>query len=228
VKFGHLAAIALALLPLVADAQTKISSAVDVDPRELTQESPYDDEFTTTPLDAKWQRVRLSSDRWRIDDKGFLVLKTARGDIAAWSNVAPLFLQKAPTGDWNVETRVCAAPKENFQQAGLVVTGKGTDHVRITVIHIAGNVQIECIRQTSGGRQTRQLKPARSDCYELRISRSDRTYRGYYRLPGQEWRLVSEFTGIELNDPSFGLTGFNGGSDSQQPMEASFDYFHVR
>ena len=202
----------LALVPLLAGAQ----------------ESPYDDEFSSRSLDGKWQRVRLADDRWRMDDKGMFVLKTARGDIARWSNVAPLLVQKAPPGDWEIETSVCAAPRENFQQAGLVIVGRGTDHVRITMLHAAGNIVIECLRDASQGRLNRQLRPPASPCYQLRITREGRTYRGYYRLAGQLWQLVGEFPGTDLADPSFGLTGFNGAADSQRPMEASFDYFHVR
>src|SRR5579883_2531474 len=96
--------------------------------------APYDDEFNSSTLDPKWSWVRESPANWSLSAVPGSMQMNTQGDIYGTSNTAPVLLQTAPTGDYQVTTHVTANPSfsAKYEQAGLVLYGDDGNYVRLT------------------------------------------------------------------------------------------------
>lgn len=82
----------------------------------------YSQDFNTPTLGAQWHWVRENASAWSLtSDAGTLTIDTKPGDIYETDNTAQnLLLERAPSGNFIVETKVALQPTENYQQAGLL------------------------------------------------------------------------------------------------------------
>lgn len=87
ISFSLLLATSSAILSSATSEQLAINSA-------SIQSSPFDDEFNSPTLNAKWHWIREDPTHWSLSaSPGYLRIITQRKDIWRDNNSAPLLLQ---------------------------------------------------------------------------------------------------------------------------------------
>jgi beta-xylosidase len=91
------------------------------------------DEFNSPSLDPRWSWVREDPARWSLAERpGYLRITTQAGGLAGPRNdQRNLLLAAAPSGDFQITTRVTIAPSENFQFAAIQVYQDDDNHLQL-------------------------------------------------------------------------------------------------
>ena len=72
------------------------------------------------------------------------------GDLyGARNDATNLVLQAAPTGAWEMTTKVTLPVTANYQQAGLLVYGDDDNYAKVDLLY-NGSRRVEFIRETAG------------------------------------------------------------------------------
>jgi beta-xylosidase len=97
------------------------------------------DDFDTTTLDrARWSVFGEEPSKWRIEN-GQLKIDTFWGDFHQASVEAKnIFLQYVPNRDFDVETSVTFSPRQNYEQAFLVLWENQSNFIRLSSIYADG------------------------------------------------------------------------------------------
>lgn len=69
---------------------------------------------------------------WSLEENpGFLTITTQDSDVHQERNEPKnFFLQDAPEGDYEIVTKLSFAPRENYEQAGLMIWQDADNYVR--------------------------------------------------------------------------------------------------
>ncbi|MEO3814203.1 ThuA domain-containing protein [Sphaerisporangium sp. B11E5] len=199
-----------------------------------------DDEFNGTTLDAcRWTAsVRPDPTTARVAD-GALQIDTQTGDVYGTDNTNPknFIMQKAPDGDWTLETKVDgSALNEAYQQAGLIVYAGDDDYVKLDYItdNTAGSAvtrRIELRSEVGGAVQDPQPQVGNltAGVWWLRLVKEGDSFRGYYSADGTTWTEVAADTAVKnsavVTGAKVGLFAFGGNQTASKT--AKFDFFHL-
>lgn len=133
-------------------------------PRPLPVNLPVrrgqDDDFAVPELDReRWTVFNESPDDWRLEG-GRLVVVARNGDVhEGRSDLANLFLQRAPRqGAFAFTVKVSAEPEADFEQAFAMLWQDHNHFAKVAVVHAEGGVKLEAAVE-QGGRYVSQTFP---------------------------------------------------------------------
>ncbi|MBB6470853.1 ThuA domain-containing protein [Sphaerisporangium rubeum] len=235
----------IGLLSLASTGNTRpvVDAAFDwfsITPDDKATGPAPDDEFNGTSLDTcRWtESVRRDATTSRVTD-GALQIDTEKGDVYGTDNTGAknFILQKAPAGDWTLETKVDgSALNEQYQQAGLMVYGDDDNYVKLDYItdNTAGSTvarRIELRSEVGGTVQDPQPQAGNltSGVWFLRLVKTGSSFRGYYSADGTAWTEVAANTPVTnaavASGAKIGLFAFGGNQTASKT--AKFDFFHL-
>ncbi|WP_309112821.1 ThuA domain-containing protein [Saccharothrix sp.] len=203
-------------------------------PDDTAAVDPNDD-FTGTSLDGcRWNAVvRPDPTRYAVTDGG-LRIDTSNGDIYGGATDAPgnFILQRAPEGDWVIETEVDASAfDERYQQAGLIAYRDDANYVKLDQLAVneAGTpVQRAVELRTESGDVVGQPQPSASvtgGVWHLRLAKSGSTYTGSYSADGQTWTSLEPVVNESLAGARIGVFALGGAQTASKP--AKFNHFRI-
>jgi glucose/arabinose dehydrogenase/PKD repeat protein/type 1 glutamine amidotransferase len=204
-----------------------------------TGERAPSDEFDGTALDGcRWGEVVRYDSAHIAMAEGNLRVRTQPGDINAGSNGDPrnFVLQKVPSGDWTVETRLTPSMLHRWQLAGLLVYGDDDNYVKFDVLadntsDAARNLAAEIVSEkdgqfgNGGNRNIDIAESTESGWYHLRLSKVGSTYAAEISDNGVSWRSLGDPVTNTANLTSVGLMAI--GPEQTAPVTVAFDYFRV-
>ncbi|WP_425556788.1 ThuA domain-containing protein [Dactylosporangium darangshiense] len=195
------------------------------------------DEFNSSTLDhCRWNAiVREDSTGYRMTG-GALQIDVPNGDIYGTGNSGPknFILQKAPSGDFTIETKVDgSAFNEQYQQGGPIVYIDDDNYVKLDYIadNSPGQALVRRIEFRSEiGAAVQDPQPnvgnLTSGVWYFRIAKVGNAYTGSYSADGTTWTTIATLTNAALaSNAKIGLYTLGAGQTASKP--ASFDYFRV-
>ncbi|RKN44375.1 ThuA domain-containing protein [Micromonospora endolithica] len=188
------------------------------------------DDFTGNTLDRdRWTSVVRENQFLSVGD-GALRLPTGVGDLYGSRNDATnLVLQPAPSGAWQVTTRVTVPVTATYQQAGLLLYGDDDNYAKVDLLY-NGSRRVEFLRETAGTPRNDaadNVEAPAGDTIHLRLTSDGTNLTAAMSADGQTFTPVgrsAELAGIE--NPRIGLFALNGGTDAPV-VDAAFDWFQV-
>ncbi|WP_406422951.1 ThuA domain-containing protein [Streptomyces sp. NBC_00842] len=192
------------------------------------------DEFDGSALDGcRWNSVvRPDLTALGMSD-GQLQITTSKGDIFSTPNTDPknLILQKAPAGDWTIETKIDGtAFNQGYQQGGVMVRVDDDNYVKLDYIADSATSRRIEFRSESGGKVDATAPDVRNltnGVWYLRIAKQGSAYHGFYSSDGKSWTEMSAPLTNTALDTGSALGVFAIGVNQQTPATAKFDYFHL-
>lgn len=189
---------------------------------------PWRDDFDSPSLDPGWSWVREDPTHWSLTDRpGYLRITIQHGDLwGGYNDAKNLLLRPAPSGDFEVTTRVETEPTTNWQQAGLLIYQDDNHHFRLNRSYIDGGA-VDFLKEE-------RWSPAAGPHYTvcdftttyLKIVKRGTAYTGYYSANGSTWIEVGKYTDVDFTNLKIGLAAFN--SEANVPeIPADFDYLSV-
>jgi hypothetical protein len=212
-----------------------LDSRINITPKMVS--SPYDDEFNGPSLNARWSWYGEDSDRWSLTaSPGNLRLVGTNADMwKSCNNPKNLLLQQAPTGDFEVQTKLVIAPTVNYQQGGLLVFQDLDNYLKLDVVWnttTQGGLSVEYIFEQGGVPINEpnwpwiSIHPSR--VYFLKLAKSGDVYSGYFSLDGELWTQVGSWTTSVFISPKIGLFSLaNNCSGNTPDISVDFDFFRV-
>lgn len=222
------------LVTLVTLAATGLSTAAGYRASSGTTAIWHDD-FNSATLNARWSWLREDPTHWSLTERaGFLRITTQKGGFFSGHNAKNVLLQDAPTGDFDVRTRVLFTPTDNIQSAGLIVYQDDDNYLAVLRAFCgfdppcAGNaIYFDHADQGGlvGDNHATMLTPP-GDAY-LRLVRRDTTYTAYASSDGMLWTMLGTHTvSASFNAAKVGL--FAHDADFGAPeINADFDFFSL-
>lgn len=218
---------------VVNDPQSGLRLEVD-GPTHLTQALPsgargmpraQSDEFNAAELDRnRWVIINEEPSQWKLD-RGRLVISTRNGDIRGTRfDLNNLFLQNAPTGDFDVVTWTDFKVQRAYDQAFLVVWQDHANFIRLANVfddarrwhvtrELAGEATVEAVPNTIG------------DEVWMKISRRGRTYTCSVSLDGKDWFVVGTPQFADFTEVKIGIGAACPAGNRR--ADAAFDFFRV-
>ena len=195
------------------------------------------DEFTGSTLDhCRWNAiVREDTTKYRVAG-GALQVDVPNGDIYGTGNTNPanFILQKAPTGDFTIETKVDGSLfNEQYQQGGLIVYADDDNYVKLDFVvdNQAGQTvsrRLEFRSEIGGAVQNPQpgVSNLTGSVWYLRLAKAGNVYTGSYSADGVTYTAFETLTNAAVaNGTKVGLYTLGAGQTASKP--ASFDYFRL-
>ncbi|MFD4975499.1 ThuA domain-containing protein [Streptomyces sp. NPDC058424] len=214
-----------------------------ITPDDTATKPGPNDEFDGTTLDqCRWDSiVRHDPSAVRVTG-GNLEIDTSKGDIYGTDNSNPknFIVQKAPAGDWTLETKVDgSAFNERYQQAGLIVYKDDANYVKFDFV--TDNQPGEAVARrlelrSEIGDVVQNPQPAVSNLTSgvawLRLKKEGDTFHGYYSADGKTWTEIASNgnptpvkNDVVSANARAGLYAF--GVNQTASKTAKFDYFHL-
>ena len=213
--------------------------------------STYDDEFDGSTLNPNWYWLKEDPSRWSLDKvPGKLQIIATGGDFAfACSNYQNILLQPAPSGDFEIETKVIIRPTQNYQLGGLIVFNDPDNWVKLNVlwsdsIKELGNPTgegIEILSEQNGKFVPDWPWPVAhfkldNDGIFLRISKHGNSFKASYSFDSEDWIHLGSLTVSNILKPQIGIFATSGVTSVNNPpnctytapdIPVEFDFFRV-
>ena len=229
------------LFLLGCDAPTKPATSLppNVDPNQTiteisaTQSAPdpnyFRDDFDAT-LGAGWQWLNEDPDNWSLSAvPGTLQINVDGGQVSD-ETIRNLLLRQAPTGNFQIETKVAFKPTADFQFAGLIIYESPPNLIQagrafcdLPDVCVGEGLYVDYYN--NGNFVTPNFAAAYTDrdAY-LRLVRQADTYTFQSSSNGGEW-ILRGGTVSTMNPLQIGLVA---GQNTADLVPAVFDYFEVR
>jgi arabinan endo-1,5-alpha-L-arabinosidase len=120
-------------------------------PRPGSLLAAYSERFDTARLGPQWRWLDEQRSGWSLTAQpGTLTIQTAPGDIYQTEDSAHnILLERAPSGNFVEETKVALHPREDYQQAGLLLWQSHNAYFRLTAEFNSGVDVTEWAKQTN-------------------------------------------------------------------------------
>jgi beta-xylosidase len=203
-------------LPVSADLELESITALNY---------VWQDDFDSTVLDPAWSWVREDSDHWSLtDNPGYLQITTQTGGVGGWTNdQRNLLLTSAPSGDFQITTKVTINPTQNFQYAAIQVYQDDDNYVQLNRAYANGDT-VNFDLEVDGSPTNIQVAVPDTTLY-LRIRREGNSYMGYYSTNGSTYTYVGGHI-ANLDYAAVGLGAANN-MDGLPEIPADFDFFKM-
>ncbi len=165
-------------------------------------------------------------DKWSlVSNPGFLTILTQNSDIHQKNNnPRNFFLRDVPYENYQITTYLEFSPRQDFEQAGLIIWDGLDDYLRLTSIW-AGEQRFEAAIEANAIFSSQlQPNPAGDSVY-LRIRKVNRTYTFLYSSDGEQWEQIGSSVYATLQNPRVGLFAISPGSGRE--LEARFQFFAI-
>ncbi|MEU0549355.1 ThuA domain-containing protein [Micromonospora sp. NPDC005979] len=188
------------------------------------------DDFNGNTLDkSRWTTVVRENQLYSLSG-GALKLPTSVGDLyGARNDATNLVLQAAPTGAWEMTTKVTLPVTANYQQAGLLVYGDDDNYAKVDLLY-NGSRRVEFIRETAGTPRNDAADAANApagDTVYLRVTSDGTNLTAAFSGDGQTFTPVGRSAALAgITNPRIGVFALNGGTEAPV-VDAAFDSFVV-
>ncbi|MET8252981.1 ThuA domain-containing protein [Micromonospora sp. NPDC005197] len=188
------------------------------------------DDFNGTSLDkGRWTSVVRENQLYSVSG-GALRLPTGVGDLyGARNDATNLVLQAAPSGAWEMTTKVTLPVTANYQQAGLLVYGDDDNYAKLDLLY-NGSRRVEFIRETAGTPRNDAADNAAApagDTVYLRITSDGTNLTAAFSGDGQTFTPAGRSAALAgITNPRIGVFALNGGTEAPV-VDAAFDSFQV-
>ena len=229
----------LFLLGCATPTQPATSSQPNIDPNESVTETfatesvadPnfFRDDFDST-LSGGWQWLNEDRDNWSLTvSPGALQIHVDGGQVSD-GTIRNLLLRQAPTGNFQIETKLTFKPNADFQVAGLIVYESPPNIIQagrafcdLPDVCVGEGLYVDYY--TDGNFVTPNFATAYTDNVAyLRLVRQGDTYTFQSSSNGSEW-ILRGGTVSTMNPLQIGLVA---GQNTVDLVPALFDYFEVR
>jgi PKD repeat protein/glucose/arabinose dehydrogenase/type 1 glutamine amidotransferase len=198
-----------------------------------------DDEFDGTALDpCRWNAVVRPDPAAQRVTGGNLEIDTGTGDIYGTGDSGPknFILQRPPSGDWTLETKVDGgAFDEAYQQGGLIAYLDDANYVKIDYVtdNQPGAAVVRRLELRSEiANAVQDPQPQVTDLTQgvwwLRLTKQGDTYHGFYSADGGAWTEIGGPAGLvnpAIGGAKAGVFAF--GVNQAASKTAKFGYFHA-
>ncbi|RLD08909.1 MAG: hypothetical protein DRI44_09400 [Chlamydiae bacterium] len=200
------------------------------------------DEFNSSELDrSQWLIFNENPRMFKIKN-GELIVTTTDGDIhRERSDIRNLFLQYAPKGDFEIETKVNFNPEKNYEQVMLVVWQDHNNYLRLSYV-FADELKFEAACEINGEFKSENVPlsklslnkmkhpgfisgEVKGDLVLLKIKKKKNHYDFFYSFNGEKWRKVGKGYNVDFNDLKVGINAT--APVSRRNIHAEFDYFRM-
>ncbi|MEH7308201.1 PA14 domain-containing protein [Neobacillus drentensis] len=204
----------------IKDFKDKINAPIDKDAKV--------DQFDSATLSNSWSVFREDASNWSLSENpGRLTITTQAGDSYQEINtIKNVFLQDAPTGDFEITTKVNAAVRNNHEQAGLYIWQDEDNYIRLG--HVWDNgLKLETAKEEAGKYSKPQNMAAHpgDDTVYLKVKKTGNVYSTFFWSNGK-WEKAADPITSTINVSMVGLYGTSTGSSKN--VKASFDYFTLQ
>lgn len=189
------------------------------------------DEFEETALGGQWvvgpEENQANDELWSLEDNpGFLTITTQDSDVYQERNEPKnFFLQDAPEGDYEIVTKLSFGPRENYEQAGLIIWQDADNYVRFSHVFAAGN-KLEAAMEFDGLFSAQQRANKTGDDIYLKIQKFGESFTYFASSNGQEWQEIGFGVETEHENEKVGLFAISPASGRVLP--ATFDFFEIK
>jgi regulation of enolase protein 1 (concanavalin A-like superfamily) len=224
----------------------------EIPPTAVPTAVAYEDEFNGPELNPSWFWLNEASNQWSLSAvPGKLQIIGTAGDMAeTCNNHKNLLLQQAPSGDFEIQTKLTIHPTANYQQGGLIIFNDVDNYVKLDVAwsdasSVRGENRGENVQfiVEKDGKFPRPLDSwpwakvtqTNTDIF-LKISKVGSLFVGAYSFDGQAWTGVGSLNTSSIVDPKMGVYAIGGASIdnpascviSVPDIPVAFDFFHVK
>ncbi|NHC46244.1 ThuA domain-containing protein [Motilibacter aurantiacus] len=198
------------------------------------------DEFTGSALDGcRWNASVRGDARNLSVAGGELRIVTQPGDINGAANEGPrnVILQKAPQGNWTIETRLRATMAHQWQLAGLLAYGDDDNYVKLDLVAnnastAATNLGAELVSERNaqfgngGNRSVDVPESTESGWFHLRLTKTGSSYQGWVSTTGGlTWTALGQPVTNDGTLDKIGLMAI--GPQQVTPVTVAFDFFRL-
>ncbi|MGI5523927.1 ThuA domain-containing protein [Micromonospora sp. CA-259024] len=211
-------------------AKSYATVPVRVDAPDTSCFGARSDDFNGTSLDkSRWTSVVRENQLYSVSG-GALRLPTGVGDLyGARNDATNLVLQAAPTGPWEMTTKVTLPVTANYQQAGLLVYGDDDNYAKLDLLY-NGSRRVEFIRETAGTPRNEaadSVAAPAGDTVYLRITSDGTNLTAAVSSDGQTFTPAGRSAALAgITNPRIGVFALNGGTEAPV-VDAAFDSFQV-
>ena len=219
-----------ALTPSIPPTQEPVQSTPEIVITEPVIDPNYfRDDFDTT-LGAGWQWMREDPSNWSLSAiPGTLQINVDGGQVSD-ETIRNLLLRQAPTGNFQIETKVTFRPNVDFQFAGLIVYESAPNLIQagrafcdLPDVCVGEGLYVDYYNNGNFVTPNFAASYTDSDVY-LRLLRQGDTYTFQSSSNGSEW-ILRGGTVSTMNPLQIGLVA---GQNTVELIPAQFDYFEVR
>ncbi len=215
--------------PTLLSLPTPTEIAPTVTPVPTADPNLYHDDFNGD-LIAPWVWVREDPKSWSLTNMpGVLQINVSSGYVSGHTNTNML-LRPAPTGNFQIETKMTFSPADNYQFAGLIIYESDSTFIQAGRSYCRS---FECIGEgfymdyykkgvavkPNFGQPYREIDPVL-----LRLSRRADLYTFEASTDGKVWFIIGSHTS-DMNPLQIGLV--TGQRLKGNNISAAFDYFEV-
>lgn len=209
---------------LSAQLPTQISAT-----QAIVDPNYFRDDFDTN-LGLGWQWLREIPNNWSLTAvPGALQISVDGGQITD-ETMTNLLLRPAPTGNFQIETKVTFSPKANFQFAGLIIYESPPNLIQagrafcdLPDVCVGEGLYVDYYNNGSFVTPNFAAAYTEREVY-LRLIRQGDTYTFQSSSDGSEW-ILRGGTVSSMNPLQIGLAA---GQNTTGLIPALFDYFEVR
>jgi beta-galactosidase/beta-glucuronidase/regulation of enolase protein 1 (concanavalin A-like superfamily) len=186
------------------------------------------DQFDSSTLSNSWAVFREDAANWSLTEKpDQLTITTQTGDTFETSKtIKNVFLQDAPSGDFEITTKVNAAVQNNHEQAGLYIWQDEDNYIRLG--HVWDNgLKFETAKEEVGKYSKAQNMAGHpgGDTVYLKVKKIGNVYSTFFWSNGK-WEKAADPVTSTINVNKVGIYGTSTGSNKN--VKASFDYFTLK
>jgi predicted amidohydrolase YtcJ/regulation of enolase protein 1 (concanavalin A-like superfamily) len=207
---------------------------------EPTLESPagggFRDEFDGQVPGEGWTWIRENPNLWSLSEQpGFLTLSTGNGSLLRAGGTAPILLRPAPSGDFEVQTRLQLSPSQNFQFAGILIYRDDDHFVALGRAYcgfippcVGDGAYLDNDEEVVAGEILTVAAAGlpSGEPIHLRLVRQGETYTGYWSSDGESWTEVG-VTSASFTPQSIGLFAANSATGAAS-IPVGFDFIEIR
>ena len=229
----------LFLLGCAAPTQPATSSQPNVDPNQtiteisatesVTDPNYFRDDFDAM-LSAGWQWLNEDPDNWSLSAVPGALQVNVDGGHVSDETIRNLLLRQAPTGNFQIETKITFKPTANFQFAGLIVYESPPNLIQagrafcdLPDVCVGEGLYVDYYNNGNFVTPNFAAAYTDSDTY-LRLVRQGDTYTFQSSSNGSVW-ILRGGTVSTMNPLQIGLVA---GQNTVDFVPALFDYFEVR
>lgn len=209
--------------------ETAIPPTATLEPSPTPDPLLFRDEFDGALGDG-WHWVREKPSDWSLTKApGWIEIMARAGGVGDGS-ISNLLLREAPTGDFELETRLNFRPAGNFQLGGLLIYADNTDYVVFGRAFCAGGacagdgLYMDMIIDGNWNSENFATRAPAVDILHLRLRRVGDAYSGSVSEDGQQWTVIGSHQ-APWQPVFIGILA--GQAVRSVPKPAQFDYFMV-
>jgi beta-xylosidase len=208
-------------------AAPTLAPTATVEPSPTPDPVLFKDDFDSA-LQPGWQWTRENPKYWNLDkNPGWLEIINRTGYVTKNSQ-ENILLREAPSGNFEIITRIKFKPGKNFQFAGLTIFEDKANFLafgRAFCSYCIGDGFYMDLYKASKLDGSNFAKPApQTDTVYLSLMKTRDMYQSFYSENGTDWTPI----GTKKSDMKPAYVGLVSGQGTSAKIPSDFDYFIIK